>query len=215
MITNHDGDYDNCDDQVTSNAVCPLQAGKRWTGWTEGNLPSWYGLRPRRIHHHHVYVSSSHSFILITVILIVSISSAPPLFSIKIFILQVVSFFFFHLFLPFESVTFIFLDSWHSMMFLLSRATQSRQETTAKTAASTSIPLIWVCLLIPTDSRREEDEQIFCFASGGFPVESCPADQIWTNKPIFVPAILTLRWIGIDITLTHNHSWRPETVWPY
>ena len=112
MITNHDGDYDNCDDQVTSNAVCPLQAGKRWTGWTEGNLPSWYGLRPRRIHHHHVYVSSSHSFILITVILIVSISSAPPLFSIKIFILQVVSFFFFHLFLPFESVTFIFLDSW-------------------------------------------------------------------------------------------------------
>ena len=62
----------------------------------------------------------------------------------KIFILQVVSFFIFHLFLPFESVTFIFLDSWHSMMFLLSRATQSRQETTAKTAASTSIPLIWV-----------------------------------------------------------------------
>ena len=37
----------------------------------------------------------------------------------KIFILQVVSFFIFHLFLPFESVTFIFLDSWHSMMFLL------------------------------------------------------------------------------------------------
>ena len=30
----------------------------------------------------------------------------------KIFILQVVSFFIFHLFLPFESVTFIFLDSW-------------------------------------------------------------------------------------------------------
>ena len=136
----------------------------------------------------------------------------------KIFILQVVSFFIFHLFLPFESVTFIFLDSWHSMMFLLSRATQSRQETTAKTAASTSIPLIWV--LIPADSRREEDEQIFCFASGGFPVESCPADQIWTNKlctasPIFVPATLALRRLGIDKTLTHNYSWRPETVWPY
>ena len=30
----------------------------------------------------------------------------------KIFILQVVSFFIFHLFLPFESVKFIFLDSW-------------------------------------------------------------------------------------------------------
>jgi len=26
--------------------------------------------------------------------------------------------------------------------------------------------------------KREEDEAIFCFASGGFPVESCPADQI-------------------------------------
>ena len=215
MTTNHDGDYDNCDDQVTSNAVCPLQAGKRWTGWTEGNLPSWYGLRPRRIHHHHVYVSSSHSFILITVILIVSISSAPPLFSIKIFILQVVSFFFFHLFLPFESVTFIFLDSWHSMMFLLPgqhRADKRRLQRQLRLQVFHSDLSL---SFDPTDSRREEDEQIFCFASGGFPVESCPADQIWTNKPIFVPAILTLRWIGIDITLTHNHSWRPETVWPY
>jgi len=25
--------------------------------------------------------------------------------------------------------------------------------------------------------KREEDEQIFCFAAGGFPVESCPAEQ--------------------------------------
>ena len=28
---------------------------------------------------------------------------------------------------------------------------------------------------ISTNVRREEDEEIFCFASGGFPVESCPA----------------------------------------
>ena len=156
--------------QAASGAVCPLQACQRWTGWVEGNLPSWHGR---------------------SICICICISICICIF---LYLLDMVTISIHSLVLPsfdFHLNINVFkakIQSWKRLNKFWCSGQHGANQRRLQRQLCLQVIYHWTNIIqtsshyqsitsvtISNNIRREEDEEIFCFASGGFPVESCPA----------------------------------------